>query len=154
MKRLLWLVLLLAAAPAPAQVTALVGGTLIDGTLHAPIDDSVVLIEGQRIKAVGRMGELAVPPGATVISTEGDTFRTVRARAEKFISEIQLTGRVEAVTGDLQYIGVTDPKKHREDLLKKIAEDARGMQTIFAGASTGATAVSPFSSISSLLVAK
>ena len=73
---------------------------------------------------------------------KGDTFRTVRARAEKFIAEIQLNGRVEAVTGDLQYIGVTDPKKHREDLLKKIAEDARGMQTIFAGASTGATAIS------------
>lgn len=73
---------------------------------------------------------------------KGDSFRTVRTRAEKFISEIQLTGRAEAVTGDLQYIGVTDPKKHREDLLKKIAEDARLIQTTFAGASTGATAVS------------
>jgi imidazolonepropionase-like amidohydrolase len=71
MKRLLGLVLLLAVSPAQAQVTALVGGTLIDGTLHVPIHDSVVLIEGQRIKAVGRMGQLAVPPGATVISTEG-----------------------------------------------------------------------------------
>jgi hypothetical protein len=71
-----------------------------------------------------------------------DTFRTVRVRAEKFISEIQLTGRAEAITGDLQYIGVTDPKKHREALLKKIADDARTIQTIFAGASTGATAVS------------
>jgi len=71
-----------------------------------------------------------------------DTFRAARARAEKFISEIQLTGRTEAITGDLQYIGVTDPKKHREDLLKKIAEDARNMQTIFGSASTGATAIS------------
>ena len=73
---------------------------------------------------------------------KGDTFRTVRARAEKFISEIQLTGRAEAVTGDLQYIGVTDPKKHREDLLKKIAEDARLLQTTFNAASTGASAIS------------
>jgi imidazolonepropionase-like amidohydrolase len=73
MKRLLVPALLLAAMPARAQVTALVGGTLIDGTLHAPIVDSVVLIEGQRIKAVGRVGELPVPPGATVISTEGMT---------------------------------------------------------------------------------
>lgn len=73
---------------------------------------------------------------------EGDTFRTVRTRAEKFIQEIQLTGRAEAVTGDLQYIGVTDPKKHREDLLKKIAEDARLLQTTFGGASTGATNIS------------
>jgi len=71
-----------------------------------------------------------------------DTFRTVRVRAEKFISEIQLTGRAEAITGDIQYIGVTDPKKHREALLKKIADDARTIQTIFAGASTGATAIS------------
>lgn len=71
-----------------------------------------------------------------------DTFRTVRIRAEKFISEIQMTGRTEAITGDLQYIGVTDPKKHREALLKKIAEDSRTIQTIFAGASTGATAIS------------
>ena len=31
-----------------------------------------------------------------------DTFRTVRVRAEKFISEIQLTGRAEAITGDIQ----------------------------------------------------
>jgi hypothetical protein len=71
-----------------------------------------------------------------------DTFRTVRVRAEKFISEIQLTGRTEAITGDLQYIGVTDPKKHREALLKKIAEDSRTIQMIFLGASTGATAIS------------
>jgi hypothetical protein len=71
-----------------------------------------------------------------------DTFRTVRTRAEKFISEIQLTGRAEAITGDLQYIGVSDPKKHREDLLKKIAADAHNMQTIFGSASTGATAIS------------
>jgi imidazolonepropionase-like amidohydrolase len=61
----------LAAGAAQAQGVALVGGTLIDGTLRAPIHDSVVLIEGERIKAVGRMGELAVPPGAIVISTEG-----------------------------------------------------------------------------------
>jgi imidazolonepropionase-like amidohydrolase len=72
MRRLVWLPFLLAAAvPAPAQVTALVGGTLIDGTLRAPVEDSVVLIEGERVKAVGRVGQLAVPPGATVISTEG-----------------------------------------------------------------------------------
>jgi hypothetical protein len=57
MKRLLGLSFLLAAWPAHAQVTALVGGTLIDGTLRAPIQDSVVLIEGERVKAVGRVGD-------------------------------------------------------------------------------------------------
>jgi imidazolonepropionase-like amidohydrolase len=63
--------LLSAPAPAAAQLKALVGGRLIDGYGGPPLEDSVVLIEGDRIKAVGRVGEVAVPEGAEVISTEG-----------------------------------------------------------------------------------
>src|SRR5688572_11778237 len=66
---LAWLAL--AVPPASAQVTALVGGRLLDGYGGQPLEDSVVLIEGDRIQAVGRAGQLAVPPGAEVISTEG-----------------------------------------------------------------------------------
>ena len=54
-----------------AAVKALVGGTLIDGYGSTPIRNSVVIIEGERIKAVGQVGALAIPPGAEVISTEG-----------------------------------------------------------------------------------
>jgi imidazolonepropionase-like amidohydrolase len=54
-----------------STVKALVGGTLIDGFGGRPIPNSVVLIEGERISAVGQVGALAVPPGAEVISTEG-----------------------------------------------------------------------------------
>jgi len=50
---------------------ALVGGRLIDGYGGPPLDDSVVLIEGERITAVGRMGELEIPRSAEVISTDG-----------------------------------------------------------------------------------
>ena len=70
--------LLLVAAAAGAQstaqpdrVTALVGGTLIDGYGGLPLRNSVILIRGERINAVGQVGALAVPPGAEVISTEG-----------------------------------------------------------------------------------
>jgi imidazolonepropionase-like amidohydrolase len=59
------------APPAPAKLLALVGGRLIDGYGGRPLDDSVILIEGERIKAVGRVGEVEVPAGAEVISTEG-----------------------------------------------------------------------------------
>jgi imidazolonepropionase-like amidohydrolase len=52
---------------------ALVGGMLIDGYAGPPIQNSVILIEGDRISAVGQVGTLAVPPGAEVISTEGMT---------------------------------------------------------------------------------
>ena len=53
------------------NVKALVGGTLIDGFGSTPIHNSVILIEGERIKAVGTVETLEVPPGAEVISTEG-----------------------------------------------------------------------------------
>jgi imidazolonepropionase-like amidohydrolase len=63
----------LVGAVAGAQSLALVGGRLIDGNGGAPLEDSVVLVEGERITAVGQVGHLAVPPGAEVISTEGMT---------------------------------------------------------------------------------
>lgn len=55
------------------QFKALVGGTLIDGFGADPIKNSVVLIEGERIKAVGTIATLAIPDDAEVISTEGMT---------------------------------------------------------------------------------
>jgi imidazolonepropionase-like amidohydrolase len=70
---------LLAYPPAPAgqapaqssRIKALVGGTLIDGFGGRPIRNSVIVIDGERITAVGSAGATAVPPGAEVISTEG-----------------------------------------------------------------------------------
>src|SRR5437764_3745423 len=67
-----------AASDAPSQpssrhLTALVGGTLVDGFAGPPIRNSVILIEGDTISAVGQVGTLAVPAAAQVISTEGMT---------------------------------------------------------------------------------
>ena len=53
------------------NVKALVGGTLIDGYGSTPLRNSVVIVEGERIKAVGQVGTLAIPAGAEVISTDG-----------------------------------------------------------------------------------
>lgn len=57
-------------AAAPHRL-ALVGGRLIDGFGGPPLDDSVVLVEGSKIRAVGRVGEVEIPEGTEVISTEG-----------------------------------------------------------------------------------
>ena len=63
--------LVLAGFSAQAQIKALVGGTLIDGFGGRPVQNSVVIIDGQRISAVGTVGQLAIPANAEVISTEG-----------------------------------------------------------------------------------
>ena len=63
--------LLLSSASFAQQLKALVGGTLIDGFGGTPIRNSVIIVEGERIKAVGQVGSLAIPAGAEIISTEG-----------------------------------------------------------------------------------
>ncbi len=50
---------------------ALVGGTLIDGTGGPVIRNSVILVDGERISAVGTIATRPVPAGYQVISTEG-----------------------------------------------------------------------------------
>jgi imidazolonepropionase-like amidohydrolase len=53
------------------QTLVLQGGTLIDGTGKAPVNNAVVVIQGNRIQAVGAAGQVAVPPNARVIKTDG-----------------------------------------------------------------------------------
>ncbi len=54
-----------------AQTKALVGGTLIDGFGGKPLQNSVIIVEGERVKAVGQVGQIEIPKGAEIISTEG-----------------------------------------------------------------------------------
>lgn len=56
---------------AQSNVKALVGGTLIDGFGGKPLRNSVIIVEGARIKAIGQVGSIDIPKNAEVISTEG-----------------------------------------------------------------------------------
>ena len=55
------------------NIKALVGGTLIDGFGSTPIKNSVVIIEGEKIKTIGTVETIEIPANAEVISTEGMT---------------------------------------------------------------------------------
>ncbi|CAN5717520.1 amidohydrolase family protein [soil metagenome] len=71
----LWATLSLAAiAPAPAETTAFIGATVIDGTGRAPIGDGVVVVTDGKIAAVGTRGRVAIPAGATRIDVQGKTI--------------------------------------------------------------------------------
>ncbi len=52
-----------------SEVIALRGVTVIDGTGAPPLPDAVVLIEGERIRELGKA--IAIPAGARVLSLEG-----------------------------------------------------------------------------------
>lgn len=53
---------------------AFTGATLIDGTGSAPIADSVVVTDGDRIIAAGPRTQVKIPPKATVIDMRGKTL--------------------------------------------------------------------------------
>jgi imidazolonepropionase-like amidohydrolase len=47
---------------------------LIDGTGHAPVKDSVIVVDGDRIVAAGPRNKVAIPKDATVIDAKGKTI--------------------------------------------------------------------------------
>lgn len=69
--RALVILLLFPLAGFSQSSKALVGGTLIDGYGGKPLQNAVIIIEGERIKAIGQVGQISIPSGAEVISTEG-----------------------------------------------------------------------------------
>ena len=54
-----------------APVTALIGGTLIDGNGGPPVADAVVLLSGARITAAGSRAAVSIPAGATRVDASG-----------------------------------------------------------------------------------
>jgi imidazolonepropionase-like amidohydrolase len=72
-------VLLTAGIAAPArsqtqnQTLVFEGARLIDGAGGTPIESSAFMVEGERFTAVGRSGELKIPPGAVRIDLAGKT---------------------------------------------------------------------------------
>src|SRR5689334_23808285 len=59
------------SAQGQAQTLVIQGGTLIDGNGGAPVPNSLIVIQGNRITAVGRQGQVQVPAGAQVINAAG-----------------------------------------------------------------------------------
>src|SRR5262245_5825077 len=52
-------------------IIVLLGATLIDGSGRMPLQNSVVVIKGDSIVAVGSRGRVSIPAGARVIDARG-----------------------------------------------------------------------------------
>jgi len=100
------------------------GGTLIDGTGRAPIENSIVVIEKGRFKAVGRKGEVAIPPGAEILDSAGKTvlpgFIDGHGHLEDFHGELYLhLGITTCVTIEVYQDGAWSlAQKHGTELGK------------------------------------
>jgi len=52
---------------------AIKAGKLIDGTGSAPLENAVVLVDGEKITQVGPVGAVSIPPDAQIIDASGKT---------------------------------------------------------------------------------
>jgi imidazolonepropionase-like amidohydrolase len=114
-----WLIVVLTTAgSASAQVTAFVGGRLIDGTGRV-IENGTLVIDGGRIVAAGPGASTTVPAGATRVEVKGKTLLPGLVNAH---------GHVAATTG-LR----SDPASYtRENLTRQLRTYAQyGVTTVF-----------------------
>ena len=88
-----WVAPLQASQSEPNVTLALVGGRLIDGYGGDPVEESIVLVAGDTILDVSRVGQLAVPENVEVVDTRGMTV---------------LPGLWES-HGHLMHVGAGDP---------------------------------------------
>jgi imidazolonepropionase-like amidohydrolase len=76
-------------------------GKLIDGTGAKPLDGAALLVEGDRIKAVGRQADIAAPDGAEVIDAPDATL---------------IPGLIDSHV-HLSYSGISDLRQFRAELV-------------------------------------
>jgi Amidohydrolase family len=70
----LWPVAAASQTMSPVRHLVIQGGTLIDATGSPPLQDAVIVIEGERIKAVGKRGDVPIPKGSRIIDVKGKTI--------------------------------------------------------------------------------
>jgi imidazolonepropionase-like amidohydrolase len=63
-----------ARAQARARPIVLKGALLIDGTGRPPVENSVLVIAGDKVRAVGKVGSVRIPKGADVRDMSGKTI--------------------------------------------------------------------------------
>jgi imidazolonepropionase-like amidohydrolase len=57
-----------------SNITAFTGATIVDGSGGAPVADGVLLVQGQKVVAVGSRADVSIPQGATVVDVTGKTI--------------------------------------------------------------------------------
>ena len=73
MRTVLLVLLAVAAAQPTGRVLVLEHARLVDGTGRPPIEDARIVIDGERISAVGAAASVPVPAGAERVDLSGRT---------------------------------------------------------------------------------
>lgn len=103
------------------MTTLITGATIIDGVADKPIRGQAILIEGKRIKAIGKRAELPVPADARVIDATG-----------KYVIPGLMNANVHLL-GDVRLETLIRYEDRYEDVIAEAAQIAlkNGQTTVF-----------------------
>jgi imidazolonepropionase-like amidohydrolase len=129
---LLILALLLAGCASPTALEdtmVLTNGTLIDGTGSAPLPNAVLVIQGERILAVGSRENVKIPRGAKEIDLEGATILPgfINAHVHFAFDEQKLQAWAQGGVTTVRDEAITS-SRDRDELMKWRAESNRDPQ--------------------------
>ena len=113
-------VLGLAAGPEDAAVTVIVGATLVDGGGRAPVADSVVVVRGAVIAAVGDRVHTPIPKGAALVDGRRSWIAPAPARGAGPALPAAIAGIVRGPTARVQagqpaHLALLDADPRRDD---------------------------------------
>lgn len=139
LKKSLWVILIMSiwvgVSPGNAQnsnVTALINGTVIDGTGADPIADAVIVIEDGRITAVGPAADVNIPAQAEVIDVQGATILPsfFNTHVHDGYTRIYLTNWVQAGVTTVRDLGVHNSLAWSGDDLPPLPEEADPLRAL------------------------
>ena len=64
----------LSAAEEGSKIVVLTGAKVIDGAGHSPVENAVLIIQGDKVSAVGPFGSVDYPADAEVINCHSQTI--------------------------------------------------------------------------------
>lgn len=113
----------------PQDVLVLVNGTLIDGAGLEPVPDAVLVIQGERILAVGPKTEIDIPRGAKVIDLAGAVILPgfINAHVHFAFDEQKLEAWAQGGVTTVRDEGIVS-SEGLEDLMKRRDESNRNPQ--------------------------
>ncbi len=110
----------LSAAGEGRKIVVLTGAKLIDGARHSPVENAVLIIQGDKVSAVGLPGSVDYPADAEVIDCHGQTI-------------------IPGLISDHSHIGLVDgtsvkPENYnRANILRQLRQyEAYGVTTVMA----------------------
>lgn len=119
----------------PIPTIVLMNGTAIDGTGAPAISEAVLIIQGEKILAVGRHSEISIPSNAQIIDLHGGTILPgiINTHVHEGYDERNLRAWAQAGVTTVRDLGNGGPQPEIFNLRDRLSKNPQNARLIAAG---------------------